>query len=108
MKSFKTIVFLALVAISLNSCLSMKFAEKVIAKDEYPGEYFAEDTFQVTMKNLKDKKTVIRVVNKDTKAEIHKVEIGPFAEVNILVKANEVVLIKKSSNVEYKFELTGE
>lgn len=108
MKRFKTIVSIAFVAISLNSCLSMKFAEKVNAQDEYPGEFFEDDTFSVTVKNVDDKKTKIRVVDRTTNEEMHKIEIGPNSQVEVRVRANDVILISKRATVEYKFELTGE
>ncbi len=108
MKSLKTLALLALVTFGLNSCLSLKFAEQVSAKDEYPGEFFEQDTFNVIVKNLDDQKTTIRVVDKTTKEESLKVDIGPTSQVEILVQANDLILISKGAMVEYKFELTGE
>lgn len=108
MKSIKLFVLLSVVALSLNSCLSMKLAENITAKEEYPGEYFKDDTFKVTVNNLDDKKTKIRVVDKVTKEESIKMEIAPTSQVELLVKGTDIVLISKSAKVEYKFELTGE
>lgn len=108
MKRLKFFGLLAVVVISLNSCLSMKFAENITAKEEYPGEFFEQDTFGVTLKNLADKKTTIRVVDEATGHESLKIEVGPTSEVQFLVKATDVILISKAAKVEYKFELTGE
>lgn len=95
-------------ALTVSSCLSPKFANQISAKDDYPGEYFENDTFSVTIKNTKDKMTTIRVIDRETGHESLKMDIGPLEEATILIKSTDLVLSTKMASLEYKVELTGE
>ena len=44
-------ILIVIFTLAFTSCLSPNFANQISAKEDYPGEYFEDDTFSVTIKN---------------------------------------------------------